>query len=205
LPQVPAMQRRRLGPLARIVFQVLHHCAEISEQEKTVFSSMMGEIHRTQSIIESIATDTPISPAAFSLAVHNSIAGLWSIIHGIHSPMTAISPMYGSPIPGLLEAASILNESNNSCVNLVFYEEDFPSFYSDYFESPSAPSAVAIRLTNNQASIDRCTRLSLTPSAHSIDDSKRADPLDLLPLLTRKAPELSLHTGQSDWHLRMRP
>jgi beta-ketoacyl synthase-like protein len=154
LAGVPAMQRRRLGRLARVVFHVLDRCADTSEQEPVVFSSLMGEIQRTQEILQSIAADEPVSPMSFSLSVHNAVGGQWSVIHGIKAPMLALSPPANSPIPALLEAAGLLQEGVYSAVNVVYYEENYPVFYSPFLDGPSAPTALAMRLIPADRSLE---------------------------------------------------
>ena len=197
------MQRRRLGPLARVVFQVLGDCADSSAQEPVVFSSMMGEINRTQDILQNIASEQPVSPTAFSLAVHNSIGGLWSLVHKIHAPMNAISSSYGSPVAGLIEATGILCESPCSAVNLVFYEENFPDFYSPFFSGPRAPSALAIRLVPPQNASKECAQITLAPANSQADSTAIANPLALLPLLVRSSSEITLPDHQSTWQLKI--
>lgn len=146
LATVPAMQRRRLGTLARSVFHVLSHCADPGAQEPAIFSSHMGEIGRTQGIVDTLAADEPVSPASFSLSVHNAIAGQWSLIRGIKAPMIALAPPANSPVPALFEAAGILLEEEHEAVNVVFYDEPYPSFYSPFITGPAAATALALRL-----------------------------------------------------------
>jgi hypothetical protein len=143
---VSALLRRRLGPVARVVFQVLNHCADITRQEPVVFSSVLGDINRTQTILESIVSGAPVSPAAFSLSVHNAIGGLWSLAHGITAPMVALAPLDYSPVPALVEAAGMLEEGGHFAVNVVFFEDQYPEFYAGFFEPPPGPTAIALRL-----------------------------------------------------------
>jgi hypothetical protein len=164
---------------------------------------MMGEIHRTQGILQDIASEQAVSPTAFSLAVHNSIGGLWSLVHGIHAPMNAISSSYGSPVAGLIEAAGILCESRYPAVNLVFYEENFPYFYSPFFSGPRAPSALALRLVPSQNASENCDQITLAPTNSQADSTMIADPLTLLPLLVRLSTEITLLENQASWQLKI--
>jgi hypothetical protein len=156
------MQRRRLGTLARTVFHVLARCADAGEQEPVVFSSYMGEIGRTQEILEAIAANESVSPASFSLSVHNAIGGQWSLIHGIRAPMVALAPPSNSPVPALLEALGILEEGEYRAVNVVYYEEPYPQFYSTFFPGPANSTALALRLVPaKEAGMDGVLRFSL--------------------------------------------
>lgn len=140
------MQRRRLGTLARTVFHVLARCADAGAQEPVVFSSYMGEIERTQGILNAMAANEPVSPASFSLSVHNAIGGQWSVIQGVKAPMVALAPPANSPIPALLEAAGMLLEGEYAAINVVYYEESYPQFYSPFLQGPADATALALRL-----------------------------------------------------------
>ena len=90
LPQlttIPAMQRRRLSPFAKVAL----HCAlEASAEHQAnipcVFSSRHGDLHRTTKLIENIALSKDLSPTQFGLSVHNAAAGLFSIFTGNRAP-----------------------------------------------------------------------------------------------------------------------
>lgn len=201
LEAVPAMQRRRLGPMARVVFHVLGGCADISKQEPVVFSSLMGEIQRTQGILSDIAAENPVSPAAFSLSVHNAISGQWSLIHGIRAPMVALSPVRGSCIAALMEAAGILQEKTYSAVNVVFYEEDYPSFYAPFLEGPIAPAALALHLVTEDRARPSAQQLTLGIASQPQSHTEPLGPLDLLPLLKKDITYLNIAEPRANWRL----
>ena len=195
------MQRRRLGPLARVVFYVLGQCADVSKQEPVIFSSLMGEIQRTQSILNDIAADQPVSPASFSLSVHNAISGQWSLIYGIKAPMVALSPTDGSFVAALIEAGGILQEKIYSEVNIVLYEEDYPAFYTPFIKGPTAPTALALRLVTEEQSGPGTLTLTLSPAKNADSCIKPQGPLDLVPLLKKDLSYLDIAEPQSNWHL----
>jgi hypothetical protein len=195
------MQRRRLSPLARVAFHVLGQCADMSKEEPVVFSSVMGEIQRTQRILETIATDQPVSPAAFSLSVHNSISGQWSVIHGIKAPMIALSPPDGSAVAALLEAIGILLESTYRAVNVVFYEEDYPEFYSPFLTGPIAAGALALRLVAPELAGNRTRRWKLQASENTHSGAEPGGALQLAPLLFGALKALEIAEPQSTWRL----
>lgn len=201
LTSVPAMARRRLSPLARVVFHVLSQCADIRAQEPVVFSSFMGEIQRTQGLLDAIGSDQPVSPAAFSLSVHNAIAGQWSLIQDIKAPMVAISPPGGSCVAALLEGAGILQEKHYQSVNIVFYEENFPTLYTPYLDGPQAPSALALRLVAAEHALPHTQRLTLRSTENPHQGKRNSDPLHLLPLLDGSCNSLSISEPQIGWRL----
>jgi hypothetical protein len=202
---VPPMQKRRLGKLARLVFAAVDEARQGCAQGPVIFSSMMGEIHRTQGILESIATDQPVSPAAFSLSVHNAIAGLWSMLRGNTAPMVALSPPVGSPVPALIEACGMLLEDQPDGVTVVFFEEDFPAFYQPFEAGPSDAFALALHLQNpsdEQSEQDGPTlNLDLLPQGRDAQCPAWLSALDLLPLLRGEQREVRLREPSSSWKL----
>lgn len=148
LSSIPPMLRRRLAPLARVVFHTLKECVSYPAEETVIFSSRMGEIQRTQGILEALASNEPVSPAAFSLSVHNAIAGLWSLAHGVQLPLLALAPVNGSPVPALVEAYAHLAEQPRGVINVVCYEEPCPDFYRPFLDCTDGISAVALRLVH---------------------------------------------------------
>jgi hypothetical protein len=204
LGDIHPMQRRRLGPLARTVFHVLSECTDVANSEPVVFSSQMGELQRTQGILDAMAADEPVSPTAFSLSVHNAISGLWSMIHDIPAPMVALSPIDGSFIAALIESLGILQEGTYNAVNVVFYEEDYPSFYSPYMTGPTAPYALALRLVTPELAGPSATRLALKVVEEPTGFAAKALPLDLIPVLQKTGAALQVSDLSSHWRLELR-
>lgn len=203
LRNIPAMQRRRLGPLARVVFHVLGQCVDVSRQEPVIFCSLMGEIQRTQRILTAIASDQPVSPAAFSLSVHNAMSGLWSLIHDVKAPMIAISPGNDGTVAGLLEAAGILQERKYPAVNIVHYEEDYPAFYTPFLKRPKWASscALALRIVAPEAAEPYTRKLTLDALANRKNCTSSMDPLSLVPLLTGSCDVLEIAEHHTIWRL----
>ncbi len=204
LGSVPALQRRRLGSLARVVFHVLDQCARTGANEPVIFSSCMGEIQRTYGILQSMAAQEPVSPGAFSLSVHNAIAGQWSLIRGIEAPMLALSSPSNSPVPALLEAAGILKEGNYPSLNVVFYDERLPVFFSPFLEGPAAPIALAMHLVQeNAAGAGSAMHLRLRRRAAGGKSLPANTPARLFDLLSGKLTQLAVEEPQCSWQLEV--
>ena len=204
LTTVSAMQRRRLGTLARIVFHVLARCTGAGAQEPVVFSSFMGEIERTQGILGAIAANQPISPAAFSLSVHNAIGGQWSLAHGITAPMIALAPPANSPVSALLEAEGMLFEGEYPAINVVYYEEPYPEFYTPFLQGPADPVALALRLVpSSDAECKGLIRISIErlPSQGCAPDL-RSNLAALADLLAAKRSSVLVQEEHCSWLLR---
>ena len=104
---LPAMQRRRLSRLARMAFSVGWPLAQGHEALPLVFASRHGETPRTFDILSDLAASQPLSPTQFSLSVHNAVIGLWSIMRGETSEMTAIAAAGDGLEHGLIEACAL--------------------------------------------------------------------------------------------------
>ncbi|MFT4518246.1 MAG: hypothetical protein ACI9JM_000627 [Halioglobus sp.] len=162
----------------------------------------MGEIKRTQGILETIASAEPVSPAAFSLSVHDSIGGLWSLIRSIKAPMLALAPVAGSPMAALIEAAGLLAQGSYEAVTVVYYDEDSPAFYDLYIKGPDAPYALAVKLVCPGEAAQECT-IRLDLQQQTLDESSPAweSPLELLALLQGKQASCVIGEPRSQWQL----
>ncbi|WP_347903482.1 beta-ketoacyl synthase chain length factor [Pseudomonas purpurea] len=143
---LPAMQRRRLSRLARMAFCVGWPLADGREHLPLVFISRHGETPRTLEILSDLAAEQPLSPTQFSLSVHNAVIGLWSIMRGETSEMTALAATGDGLEHGMLEAAALLNEGAPA-VLLVVTEEQPPEAYATWIDDVPFPYAVGLLLT----------------------------------------------------------
>ncbi len=198
---VKPIQKRRLSPLARLVFAALDHAGDSAARGPVVFSSVAGELKRTHGILDTLAADEPVSPAAFSLSVHNAIAGLWSMLRDNTSSMLAISPPGGSPSAGLIEAAGILAEGREPEVSVVFYEEPYPPFYHPWRTGPQQAYALALSLV--PPGQPGALELEFEPVEGAAPPW--TTDLDLLPLLRGEVGEVSLGEPQGQWRLKRCP
>ncbi len=174
---LPAMQRRRLSRLARMAFSVGWPLAEGREQLPLVFVSRHGETPRTFEILSDLAAEQPLSPTQFSLSVHNAIIGLWSIMRGETSEMTALAAAGDGLEHGVLEAAALLDEGAPA-VLLVVTEDQPPQAYSPWIDDVPFPYAVGLLLTSGKD-----WQLSLNSAADPLSNAHWPHALNLLPVL----------------------
>ncbi|WP_374439635.1 beta-ketoacyl synthase chain length factor [Pseudomonas panipatensis] len=142
---LPAMQRRRLSPLARMAFAVAWPLAEGRASMPLIFVSRHGETPRSLDLLRELAADQPLSPTQFSLSVHNAVIGLWSILRQDSSEMSAIAGERDGLEHGVLEAAALLAEGAPE-VLLIIAEESPPELYSPWIDDVPFSHAVALRL-----------------------------------------------------------
>jgi hypothetical protein len=125
---VPKMLQRRLSPLAKAVLNSSEKCIVKDEQIPIVFSSTHGEICKSLEMLIEIQAGNEVSPTAFSLSVHNAIAGLFSIINANQQEITVIAPGQEGIAPAFLEGLGILQEGADA-VLLVLYDQPIADFY----------------------------------------------------------------------------
>lgn len=141
LDGVPPMQRRRFSDLSRQALWAAFDCAA-GVAVPTIFASPHGEIHRTQSLLASLAANEPLSPAAFSVSVHNTASGLYSIAADDRSSSTAIAAGADTLPLALVEAVGALRRSDRAMV--VFADEPLPPQYREPGATVAPPLALAL-------------------------------------------------------------
>lgn len=148
LKNIPAMQRRRLSPFAKLAL----HCAMEAAQEHsshvdTVFSSRHGDLHRTATLIRNVADQEGLSPTQFGLSVHNAAAGLFSIYCGNKAPISAISAGESSFIAGLIDSLAKLKANGLKRILYVYTDLIVPDIYLPYVSAQEQSIAIALLLT----------------------------------------------------------
>jgi hypothetical protein len=88
-----------------------------------------------------------ISPTAFSLSVHNAIAGLFSMVWQNKLQSTVVAPGEEGMAAGFIEALGLLQEGAEQ-VLLVFYDEPLLPFYpaAPFKLSTETSRALALRI-----------------------------------------------------------
>jgi hypothetical protein len=127
---VDRAQRRRLSPLARACF----HCARRvapSGDARLVFASRHGEAERTLAILRDLAQEVEVSPTLFSMSVHNSVPGLWSILTGDRAPFCAVAAGPGSFGWGLVEALAAYGADPSGPVLYVYGDDRLPDPWAE--------------------------------------------------------------------------
>lgn len=139
--------QRRLSPLAKAVFNAVGQCIEEGEALPTVFSSSHGEIVKSLQMLEILQAGEDLSPTAFSLSVHNAIAGLFSIVFRDRQEISVIAPGKDGMASGFIESLGLLQEGHSE-VLLVFYDEPLPTFFptAPFEMNLPFPCALALRL-----------------------------------------------------------
>lgn len=147
LTHVPKMLKRRLSPLARTVFYAANQCIDEKEVMPVVFSSSHGELCKSFAMMEQLQAGEEISPTAFSLSVHNAIAGLFSMVWRNKLESTVIASGEDGMAPAFIEGLGLLAEGAEQ-VLLVFYDEPIVDFFpvEPYRLATDERCALALRI-----------------------------------------------------------
>lgn len=191
---LPAMQRRRLGRLARMVFQVAWPLAEGEPQLPLVFCSRHGETPRTLDLLTELGRGEPLSPTQFSLSVHNASIGLWSILRGDTSEMTAMGAAGDGLEQAVLEGALLLAEGAPA-VLVVIAEELPPALYQPSIDDVPFSHAVALRLRPGTS-----CQLTRAPAAADPTTAPWPPAIELVRALCNNTPRLERQWKNRRWH-----
>ncbi len=118
----------------------------LTTKVSTVFASRHGELSRTVDILHALAADEAPSPTAFSLSVHNSAAGIFSIIRANHAPSTALAADDETLLWALQDAAIRLATDPDLVILLIYADEPLPGEYRQFSSVKESAHALAFLL-----------------------------------------------------------
>jgi len=154
---LPSLLRRRLDRSGRMALSTAWPCAEGLDSVQSVFASRHGALSRTLELLSNLAEHEPLSPTTFSLSVHNSNLGLFSIARSDRGAATALAAGADSLGMALLEGANLIAEGATQV--LVCYSDDLAPPPYDSFPVEDAshrPFAVSLLLTPPDAAPLAC-------------------------------------------------
>jgi hypothetical protein len=143
---IPAAQRRRMSALSKLAVQVALEASGGAAADFLVFASQHGELSRTRELLANIVAGVELSPAAFSQSVHNTSAGLYTIVGKSHAPASSVAAGASTFPYGWLEAEAFLVGSPGCRALLVAYDEALPAEYRAYSSQTQCTYGVALLL-----------------------------------------------------------
>jgi len=203
LKKVPPMLRRRFGTLGKCAMAAALQVLNDDEPIPGIFSSRHGDTALTLSLLEDMGRDEPMSPTGFSLAVHNAVSGLFSIVRKDTSMVTSLAAMEGLVLHTLLEAVGQLQVSDR--VLCVIYDIPLPELYRRYCTGDDFPYAIAVILGHADGesySIEQCEQV--IPSKNSpFQDflSMDLEPIRFLELLAGISTEMGVELNGAAWRI----
>ncbi|MDO8288816.1 MAG: beta-ketoacyl synthase chain length factor [Parvibaculum sp.] len=150
---IPAGHRRRLGSYGRMAVTCGLSVAG-ADSSDLVFCSRYGDVDLAYGLLKSLAVGEILSPAAFSLSVHNSVPGVMDLVRKSRVGHTAIAAGAQSLSAGLAEAWAKLAAKPEQTITLVFAEGELPPDLKPFSEVQGYGLALAMTLSatnSNQA------------------------------------------------------
>ncbi len=199
LSSIPAMLRRRFSALGEVAMAVAMPMTDGEAEIPGIFASRHGDTPLALSLLEGIARGEAMSPTAFSLAVHNAISGLFSIVRKDTSETTAIAAMDGLVLQTLFEALGQLKYRDR--LFCVIYDIPLPDFYQQRREEPALafPYAIAMLVSNLQG--DRYQLQALPRLEPSSPQAIMFEPMSLLRLLCGLEDRADFVQARACWRL----
>jgi hypothetical protein len=143
---IPTVHKRRMSALSKLAVQIGLEASEGSHADFLVFCSQHGEMTRTRALLGDIAAGVVLSPAAFSQSVHNTSAGLYTIVAESRVPASAVAAGPNTFAYAWLEADAFLACNPSSRVLLVSYDEPLPAEYRPYTTQKQCLYGLALML-----------------------------------------------------------
>lgn len=142
---LPTMLRRRISVIGQMAFRASYALSE-NRTVRFIFCSRHGEFQRTLNILKSLAAQEPVSPAEFSLSVHNALAGLLSIAWKNTAGHTTISAGADSFGSAMLDTIACLKSQPADPVMVVYFDDLLPEPYDALGDPDETCFALAMLL-----------------------------------------------------------
>lgn len=144
---IPAGLRRRLGPLSRMGVSCGLGVAPHGDAD-IVFCSRHGDIALAHQLLSALIEGEPMSPAGFSMSVHNTVPGVLDLARKARIGHTAIAAGAQTLSAGLVEAWFRLAARPRLDVVLIYAEMPLPCLYEQFADSDLGGTALALRLSS---------------------------------------------------------
>lgn len=127
--KIPMMVARRMSSSSKMALETaLQLLEKHPDIDAAVFVSRHGELDRTYHIIKDLVSQKDPSPTSFTMSVHNTSAGLFTIEAKKNIPVSSLSAGADSFQQGLLEVQSMLHSGKNK-VLLIDFDGNVPAAY----------------------------------------------------------------------------
>ncbi|WP_158774577.1 beta-ketoacyl synthase chain length factor [Cobetia sp. L2A1] len=198
--QVPAMLRRRLSSVGQAcctLLSVLDPHANLP----VIHASRHGDTTKILALLDAATQpDEALSPARFSLSVHNAILGLYSIASQSHQPLEAVAACGNEFEAMMSEARGYLTERDE--VIVLFSDIAAPDAFLHHGNYPAHASAVAMRLSRTTTAGINSAALS-AHAARQVTHQDAPSPLEVIHWLEQAEhlPEATLACRRQHWQL----
>lgn len=191
--KLPMMQVRRMSTSSRLAVEVGLELINNNSVDLAIFTSRHGELERTYKILSKLNQNNEISPTDFALSVHNTTAGLLTIVANQAVPITSLSAHNDSFHQGLIEALPLLNQSNKKIL-LIDFDGSIPKLYQKSIKQLVPIYAVGYILTSGNEF--NCTSIEKTSKVYQ---SNYPQSLAFLHAYLNKQKQFIVQGNAQDW------
>ncbi|HWX02172.1 beta-ketoacyl synthase chain length factor [Collimonas sp.] len=211
---MPAMLRRRAGFIGKMALESAYRCLAGRTDVPTVFCSRHGECMRSVELLADLADGQPLSPASFSLSVHNAAAGLFSIARQDQASHAALAAGHAGIEHAVIEACGLLADGAPE-VLLVAYDGVLPVLFHEFqdcqeqpfawawlMQAVTAESSDVIALSWASPDGDEASAMQQESSKTEPDravDARQPAGLEVLAFYLRRQVELQRTVDQQHW------
>lgn len=204
---IPAIKRRRMSVLSKIAISTALDCLNKSNNTKNeslsplcVFASQHGELERGMKILSSMVNVQEISPTDFSLSVHNTPLGLFSILTNNSQAATSIAAGGDTFAYGLLEACMQLEATPERQVLYLYFDQPLPEVIREFDKSKLESICIALLLSTPN---DNSEKFSFTCKSSKVDVSSQSETTDFgrqfLDYYLSDKTSLTVGSGSKVW------
>lgn len=143
---IPAALRRRLGGFGRMAVTCGLSVGG-ADTSDLLFCSRYGDVDLAYRLLSELVAGGTMSPAGFSLSVHNAVPGVMDLARKCGIGHTAIAGGSQSLSSGLTEAWGKLAENPQDNVVVVYAEVPLPEIFAERSENAERGHALAFTLS----------------------------------------------------------
>ncbi len=196
---VPAIQRRRLSPFARMT---LHTAKRVTENYPAalpcIFASRHGDLHKTAELLDGVAHEEELSPTGFGLSVHNAAAGLFSIFTKNTRAFSAVAAGEWSFPMALIDGYARLMQGEDR-VMVVHSDQALPQEYQTFADELQMDHSIALTL---RLPVDGEPHFTLSPDTAACPEQRLTLPASLqLALALGERQSATLANDTHGWRL----
>lgn len=149
--KIPMLTARRLTAGNRCALECALTLIEEHTPQAMLFSSRHSQLEHNFKLLKALAEGVDASPTDFTMSVHNSAAGVLSILSKLQVATSASSAGTDS-LSSLLTEAYLMVQEGKGPVLAVDFEGAVPGFYHPYLKEgmPTYPYAAALMLDKGQ-------------------------------------------------------
>jgi hypothetical protein len=156
-PELPRLDnlnlKRRCSHASKMAISTATQAMNNQSIDYAIFCSQHGELNCTASLLKDIYNKEILSPLHFSQSVHNTAAGLFSVLHHLREDMTTIAAGINSFFMGILEASSWLHLNPGKLVLLTMFDEAIPPIYQELNIQNNHAYSVSLLLSDQTKNI----------------------------------------------------